>query len=290
VYHLLSTWTYGISVSSGVFIPSLLIGALWGRIIGIVVLKFIPAAGPNIAKYVLVGAGCQLGGTVRMTISLTVIVIECTGDITFGIPIMLSLIIAKWMGDFFNPGIYDLHIEIMGIPLLPWTPPEMTNTVTASEVMSTPVVCFRTMENIGRIVNILQDEEDSHNGFPVVEDYDPDDMEAMMSGTFGRLKGFILRSTIRQLLEENGHEVSEEEYGANIDLRMHMDRAPYTIHEEVSLPKIFKLFRGLGLRHLVVTNDRNRVVGMITRINLARYRGESVKGKFVLEELEILEQ
>jgi H+/Cl- antiporter ClcA len=59
--------------------------------------------GTNIAKYVLVGAGCQLGGTVRMTISLTVIVIECTGDITFGIPIMLSLIIAKWMGDFFNP-------------------------------------------------------------------------------------------------------------------------------------------------------------------------------------------
>ena len=54
-------------------------------------------------RYILVGAACQLGGTVRMTISLTVIVIECTGDITFGIPIMLSLIIAKWMGDFFNP-------------------------------------------------------------------------------------------------------------------------------------------------------------------------------------------
>ena len=59
--------------------------------------------GVNISKYVLLGAACQLGGTVRMTISLTVIVIECTGDITFGIPIMLSLIVAKWMGDFFNP-------------------------------------------------------------------------------------------------------------------------------------------------------------------------------------------
>ena len=57
----------------------------------------------EITKYIIVGAACQLGGTVRMTISLTVIVIECTGDITFGIPIMLSLIVAKWMGDFFNP-------------------------------------------------------------------------------------------------------------------------------------------------------------------------------------------
>ena len=29
--------------------------------------------------------------------------------------------------------------------------------------------------------------------------------------------------------------------------------------QDVSLPKIFKLFRGIGLRHLVVVNDRNMV-------------------------------
>jgi chloride channel 7 len=37
-----------------------------------------------------------------MTISLTVILIECTGDITFGLPVVMCLIIAKWVGDFFN--------------------------------------------------------------------------------------------------------------------------------------------------------------------------------------------
>ena len=44
IYHLLATWTYGLSVSSGVFIPSLLIGALWGRIIGMFVMTVWPAA------------------------------------------------------------------------------------------------------------------------------------------------------------------------------------------------------------------------------------------------------
>lgn len=39
VYHLLATWTYGLSVSSGVFIPSLLIGAIWGRVVGMVVMS-----------------------------------------------------------------------------------------------------------------------------------------------------------------------------------------------------------------------------------------------------------
>ncbi len=43
VYFCLTCWTYGIIVSSGLFIPSLLIGASWGRLIGIILYSLFPS-------------------------------------------------------------------------------------------------------------------------------------------------------------------------------------------------------------------------------------------------------
>ena len=45
--------------------------------------------------------------------------------------------------------------------------------------MSTPVTTLRTVESIGRIGSIIDDDETAHNGFPVVEDYNPDGYEGV---------------------------------------------------------------------------------------------------------------
>lgn len=55
----------------------------------------------------------------------------------------------------------------MGVPLLGWEPPPLSRNIYATQVMSTPVVTFSSVEKVGRIVDILTNER--YNGFPVVE-------------------------------------------------------------------------------------------------------------------------
>lgn len=44
-----------------------------------------------------------------------------------------------------------------------------------------------------------------------------------------------------------------------IDLRPFMNPSPYTLPHRASLPRLFRLFRALGLRHLPIVNDVNEV-------------------------------
>uniref|UniRef100_A0A3B4X4Q7 Chloride channel protein n=1 Tax=Seriola lalandi dorsalis TaxID=1841481 RepID=A0A3B4X4Q7_SERLL len=287
-------------VSAGVFIPSLLIGAAWGRLCGILLIWADPG------KYALIGAAAQLGGIVRMTLSLTVIMVEATGNVTYGFPIMLVLITAKIVGDYFVEGLYDIHIKLQSVPFLHWEAPATSHWLTAREVMSSPVTCLNRIEKVGTIVDTLSNTSTNHNGFPVVTN------NTVSQRT--KLCGLILRSQLIVLLKHKvfvelarsrlthrklqlkdfrdayprfppiqSIHVSQDERECMMDLTEFMNATPYTVPQETSLPRVFKLFRALGLRHLVVADDENRVVGLVTRKDLARYH----LGKHGLEELQL---
>ncbi|CAL1266188.1 unnamed protein product [Larinioides sclopetarius] len=284
-YLCLGCWTYGLSISSGLFIPTLMIGAAWGRLFGMGVLKLSLYMGFSTdslcySKFAIVGAAAMLGGVIRMTISLTVILMEALGNITFGLPLMLSVMIAKWIGDIFNDGLYDCHIHLASVPFLEWEPPHFSYTIFATEVMSYPVVCFKRIEKVGFIEHVLKTE--THNGFPVVEIKEEsfDNIH-----TFGTYKGLILRWQLIVLLQHKVfQETKQDEMLSLKDFRDSYPRHP-TI-QRASLPRIFKLFRALGLRHLPVVDDKNSVVGIVTRKDIARFRARK-HGKYGLEELQV---
>jgi len=316
-YFLLATWTYGLYVPSGLFVPVILCGAAWGRMFGDCVYELFPRgtwSAPG--TYALIGSAAMLGGVMRMTISLCVIVMEATGDITYGLPLMLAILIAKWVGDFFNEGIYDIHIKLAGVPFLDWETPQMASHIPIRDVMRKPVVCFHTEERVGRIVDVLKNTASHHNGFPVVDNV-PQSQEGERA-TFGTFRGIILRSQLIILLKQKvfyersqlrrhklklkdfrdayprfppirNINISQRERECFMDLRPFMNPAPYSVMENSSLNRGFKLFRALGLRHLVVTDENNQVVGIVTRKDLAKYRTWAHRGQMALKELKILQ-
>lgn len=270
-------------------------GACWGRLFS----TFLSWISPDIVaaldpgKYALIGAAAQLGGTVRMTISLAVIIMETTGNIYFVFPIIITLTTAKWVGDFFNEGIYDTQIMENKVPFLPWQMSIKQVNMRAKQIMSSPVVCVRLSENLEYILHILK--ETSHNGFPVVDHIDSENRK------HGRLRGLILRSQLviilkNSLFQENmidweskiSIETFRNEYPRypniseinipkhipknmyNINMEIFMNPTPYTVNNSTSVPRIFLLFRALGLRHLIVTDNDNQVTGIITRKNFLK--------------------
>ncbi|XP_016150424.1 chloride transport protein 6-like [Sinocyclocheilus grahami] len=176
LYFFLSCWTYGVSVPSGLFVPSLLCGASLGRLVANV-LKINFHMQVYAGTFALIGAAAFLGGVVRMTISLTVILIESTNEITYGLPIMITLMVAKWTGDFFNKGIYDIHIHLKGVPLLEWETEVEMDKLTASDIMEPNLTYVYPHTRIQSLVSILR--TTVYHAFPVVTENRDNEKEFM---------------------------------------------------------------------------------------------------------------
>mmetsp|Transcript_24129 Transcript_24129/g.44302 ORF Transcript_24129/g.44302 Transcript_24129/m.44302 type:complete len:763 (-) Transcript_24129:21-2309(-) len=117
-----TTVTFGALVPAGLFVPSLYIGGCFGRALGVIVKRFGPLLfamdvpiEPGI--YAMVGAGAMLAGVSRLTVSLAVVLVELTGGLTYVVPFMLAVLIAKWVGDSMTDGqsVYDIHAFLNGL-------------------------------------------------------------------------------------------------------------------------------------------------------------------------------
>ncbi|CAG5109477.1 Oidioi.mRNA.OKI2018_I69.chr2.g4010.t1.cds [Oikopleura dioica] len=292
IYWLLACLTYGISVPSGLFVPALLCGATWGRLVHILMATICGVekiSDPSV--YALVGAAAGLAGTVRMTLSLCVIIIEATGNLTLALPITAVLITSKAVGDLFNKGIYDTHIHLWGVPILEWEPPPNSELIKATGIMSKPVVGFRSVETVRNLYNELASSNHQHNGFPVTDAnngdyqglvlrshillilknrlfYDPSRPQDLLSLT-------ELRSAYPRYFSVSETGIEEVDMDKLVDLRPYINKSVHMLTVESTLESIFRLFRALGLRHAVVVDKALKPIGIVTRKDIARFRAEN---------------
>lgn len=67
-------------------------------------------------------------------------------------------------------------------------------------------------------------------------------------------------------------DLSEEDMRSWLDLRNYMETAPFTMNENASVSRCYRLFRTMGLRHLILTNEQHEVTGIITRHDITEHK------------------
>ncbi|EER10862.1 chloride channel clc, putative [Perkinsus marinus ATCC 50983] len=226
-----------------------MLGACFGRLFGLWVGDW--ASNPGV--YAVMGAAGMMAGFTRMTISLTVIVIELVGDLRLLPAVMVTVVVSKQVADMFNKGAYDIVSELRGYPYIEelsiYDERNMAGRDVTYRMSAAPLSGFGEVESLGRIQEVLS--SCTHNAF-TIQDHSH------------RLLGVVMRSNIVDWVNGQGGVVSANTRLNLLDLT---NRTPTIVSELTPLAQAYTIFRNLALRHMIVVDkdDANRVVGIVTR-------------------------
>ncbi|KAJ7310349.1 hypothetical protein JRQ81_007258 [Phrynocephalus forsythii] len=291
----ITIFTFGMKVPSGLFIPSMAVGAIAGRLLGVAmeqlayyhhdwaIFKSWCSPGADCITpglYAMVGAAACLGGVTRMTVSLVVIMFELTGGLEYIVPLMAAAMTSKWVADALGrEGIYDAHIRLNGYPFLE-AKEEFSHKTLALDVMrprrtNPPLTVLTqdsmTVEDMEGIIS-----ETTYSGYPVV-----------VSRESQRLVGFILRRDLIISIEsarkkQDGIVSSSIIYftdhspplpptsPSTLKLRNILDLSPFTVTDQTPMEIVVDIFRKLGLRQCLVTHN-GKLLGIITKKDVLKH-------------------
>eukprot|EP01087_Luapelamoeba_hula_P020483 TRINITY_DN6995_c0_g1_i1.p1 TRINITY_DN6995_c0_g1~~TRINITY_DN6995_c0_g1_i1.p1 ORF type:complete len:829 (+),score=84.74 TRINITY_DN6995_c0_g1_i1:87-2573(+) len=284
-YSIISLYTFGAALPLGILASSIFQGACYGKLIGIFLETWMPeSAHIRSSHWAILGAAAFSSGITRLSISLVCLLMEATGFAFLALPIMFIVIIARWVAGLLSGGIYNNYLNSSKIPLLDWYPWFTVLKYRAGQIMSSPARCFTATPRVSEVMRELKSR--THNGFPVIDEQ-------------GRAIGFILRyQLVMLLIHKNFYSkretmpvlstgvfksyypnypqiqdvgLSQEEQATKVlNLRPYMNVNPIKVVITCPVSRIFRVFRTLGLRHIVVVDASNVVQGIITRKDISK--------------------
>lgn len=294
--------SYGCKVPAGIFVPSMAIGASFGRTVGIIV-QAIQQANPQSAffaackpdepcitpgTYAFLGAAAALSGIMHVTISVVVIMFELTGALTYILPTMIVVGVTKAVSELFGKGgIADRMIWFSGFPFLD-NKEEHNFGVSVSQVMRTSIVSLPVNGLTFREVEDLL-ADDKYQGFPIVEDNN----SKILVGYIGCTE---LRYAINRLRRERPLDpgakcvftpppqtqpftpmtptvtVSVDSMAStSVDFSRYVDATPVTAHPRLPLETVMELFRKIGPR-VILVEYHGKLIGLVTVKDCLKYQ------------------
>jgi len=206
-----------------------------------------------------------------MTVSIVVIMFELTGALTYVLPIMIAVMISKWVGDAISPrGIYESWIHFNSYPFLDNRDDNGSSIpdVPAAQVM-TRIEDLIVIPATGHTIQSLRELLTTHRfrGFPVIDNT----RDALLLGYISRTElAYALSSALsapKNLSPETEAHFSHQPLSdptTSLDLRPWMDQTPITLNSKASFQLTVSMFQKLGLRYVLFV-DRGTLKGLLTK-------------------------
>lgn len=196
--------------------PSVLVGACYGRMVGSFVRRLHPHSGVDESTYALLGSASYMAGSMRLVVSVCVMLLELTNQLSLLPLMMLVLVVARAVGDGSGvPGTYNIQTKLKSFLMLDPTPVKPLRHVTAEDLCAhSPPITLPRMVRVDELLHVLQ--SCKHNGFPVLDGQasevlapdgqlgsDPDEaaVREQQQDVPVRLQGTILRHHLLVLLK-----------------------------------------------------------------------------------------
>lgn len=294
--------SYGCKVPAGIFVPSMAIGASFGRTVGIIVQAihesnpgsvFFSACKPDEpcitpGTYAFLGAAAALSGIMHITVSVVVIMFELTGALTYILPTMIVVGVTKAVSELFGKGgIADRMIWFNGFPFLD-NKEDHNFGVPVSHVMRSSVVSLPVSGlTLSEVEQLLAD--DKYQGFPIVTDSN----SKMLVGYIGRTE---LRYAIDRIRRERPINPSarclftpppttqavtpitptvtvntDSMSSTSLDFSRYIDATPVTAHPRLPLETVMELFRKIGPR-VILIEYHGTLAGLVTIKDCLKYQ------------------
>ncbi|KAK3176919.1 hypothetical protein OEA41_008245 [Lepraria neglecta] len=301
VKSVLTTITFGIKVPAGIYVPSMVVGGLMGRIVGHLVQYLVymhpdhaifgscPKGGrlescvtPGV--YALVAAGATMCGVTRLSVTLAVILFELTGSLDHVLPFSLSVLVAKWTADAIEPlSIYDLLTDMNSYPLLdnklrPIFTADLssiTPTVRSHRIIdisNSPLVAAQALR---RKLDHLHNAGEIDGGLPVIRHgilvglIPAPDLEFALDKLDDEEQSLCLMATDVMWHEIIEDDDDEQEHDPT-DFTPYIDPAPVALDIHSPMDLVFQCFVKLGLRYICVLRD-GQYAGLIHKKAFVRY-------------------
>ncbi|KAK2008252.1 voltage gated chloride channel [Colletotrichum eremochloae] len=260
---LLTIITFGCKIPSGIIIPALDGGALFGRLVGQVV------GGISPGIFAMVGAAAFLAGVSRMTVSLAVIMFELTGEVTYVPAFMCAILTAKWVADAISTeSVYDLSQHLLGHPFLD---AEQAYEVvrhreaTARELVPPAATMAEITVEVGREHRVRRDVLAEKLG--KLKARGLMDAGLVLVTAPGLLFGYLPEMEIEYALQLED-EADEIDVRSEIMTEM-IDRTPITVSAEMPMEHVLEVFGKLGPRYIIVVEPETaKVMGVVLKKRL----------------------